>query len=187
MLDQLVLARALQRGERQQHGVVAQRPRRARLLDRLRRLADRAGDHDQRPVGPFARRLDRELEHRPVEPDLADGELRRVHADRQAARAGVDVVAADGALRLLVEFPVGIERQRMRRDHRALAQTATGPAPAGRANASALSMVMRVILTQFRPGEGEDVAGIVQSASPSRGSSACSRAARPRPALPARP
>ena len=94
VLDQLVLARALQRGERQQHGVIAQRARGPGLLDRLRRLADRACNHDQRLVGPVTCRLDRELQDRAIEPDLADRELRRVHADRQATRAGIEVVAA---------------------------------------------------------------------------------------------
>ena len=122
MFDQLVLAGALQRGQRQQHGVVAQRPRGPRLLDGLRRLADRARDHHQRPVGPVARGLDGEFEHGAIETDLADRELGRMDADRESAGAGVDVVTADGALRLLVELALGIEGQRMRGDHRALAQ-----------------------------------------------------------------
>ena len=39
-----------QGAEAQQHGVVAERARRARLLDGLRGLADHAGDHDQRAL-----------------------------------------------------------------------------------------------------------------------------------------
>jgi len=41
---------------------------------------------------------------------LADRELRRMHADRQAARAGIEVVAADRALRRLVELAGMIEQ-----------------------------------------------------------------------------
>ena len=107
MLDQLVLAGTFQRRQRQQHGVIAQRPRGARFLDGLGRLADRARDHHQRTVGPLTRGLDGELENRAIEPDIADGELGRMHADRQAARTGIDIVAADRALRLLVELAVG--------------------------------------------------------------------------------
>jgi hypothetical protein len=46
-----------------------------RLLDGLRRLADRARNHHQRTVGPLTRRLDGELENRAVKPDIADREL----------------------------------------------------------------------------------------------------------------
>ena len=156
VLDQLVLVRALERSERQQDGVVAHRPRRPRLVDRLRGLADRAGDHHQRPVGPFARRLDRKLEHRPIEPDLADGELRRVHADRQAAGAGVDIVAADGALRLLVEPTVGTERQGMGGNHRTVAELRQD-------RCGEVVPKHGVSLSQFGPGEGEDMARIVET------------------------
>ena len=63
-----------------------------------------------------ARRLDRELEHRAVEPDVADRELRRVDADRQPAGAGVEVVARQRALAALVEAALGVERERVGRD-----------------------------------------------------------------------
>ena len=175
MLDQLVLAGALQRGQRQQHGVIAQRARGPRLLDRLRRLADGAGDHHQRPVGPFARRLDRKLQHRPVEPDLADRELRRMHADGQAARPRIDVVAADRALRLLVELAIGTERQRMRRDHRA-----AGAAGERTGGGSSFQCSWRVMSypnpVPGRRGQrrGSDRPGRWRAAA---GSSACSRAA----------
>ncbi len=39
-----------------------------------------------------------------IEPDLADRELGGVHADRKAARAGVEIVAGEGALAALVEL-----------------------------------------------------------------------------------
>ena len=45
---------------------------------------------------------------------IANGELRRVHADGQAAGAGRHVVARQRALPALVEPAVGVERQRMR-------------------------------------------------------------------------
>src|SRR5205814_9439720 len=73
-------------------------------------------------VGPLPGGLDGELENRAIEPDVADGELGRMHADRQAARTGIDIVAADRALRLLVELAVGPERQRMGGNDRALPQ-----------------------------------------------------------------
>jgi hypothetical protein len=90
MVDQLVLARTLQRSQRKQHRVIAERPRRARFLDRLRRLTNSARDHDQGPVGPVARRLDGEFEDGPVEPHLPDGELGGVHSHRQPAGSGVE-------------------------------------------------------------------------------------------------
>ena len=103
--------------------MVAERARRARLLDGLRRLADRAGDHHQRPVGPVARRLDRELEHRPVEPDLADrrtaSSARRPPVRRSRHRCSS---GRSRAADCVSNCAVGTERQRMRRDHRAVAQ-----------------------------------------------------------------
>ena len=62
------------------------------------------------------------LQHRPVEPRLADLELRGVHADGQPAGAGIDVVAGQGALRPAVELPLLVERQGVGRQHGAAAQ-----------------------------------------------------------------
>ena len=156
MLDQLVLARTLQRRQRQQHGVITERARRSRFLDRLRRLADRARDHDQRPVGPVARRTDGEFEDRPIEPDLADGELRGMDAHRESAGTGVEVVAAQGALRRPVEVPVGVERQRVRGDDGALPQQGQDRrrkiAPV-----EGLVGAHACILSQFRAREGKDM------------------------------
>ena len=98
MGDQRILALALQRGEAEQHRVVTERARRPRLCDRLLSASDRARDHEQRSVGPAGGGLGRELEHGLVEAGLADCELRRVDADREAAGAGIDVVAGEGAL-----------------------------------------------------------------------------------------
>ncbi len=47
---------------------------------------------------------------------IADRELRRVHADGEAAGAGGDVVARQRALTPLVEPAFRIERERMRRN-----------------------------------------------------------------------
>src|SRR5690606_11321823 len=49
-----------------------------------------------------------------IELRLADLELRRVDAHREAARAGVDVVARERLLRFAVEAARRVERQRMR-------------------------------------------------------------------------
>jgi hypothetical protein len=71
----------------------------------LRRAAAEAGDEDEGPGGsrfePGAGGLGGEGEDGLVEADLrlADGELRRVHADGEAAGAGVGVVADDGRWR----------------------------------------------------------------------------------------
>ena len=62
------------------------------------------------------------LQHRPVEPGLADRELRGVDADREPARAGIEIVAGQRPLPPRIELALGIERQRMRRNDDALAQ-----------------------------------------------------------------
>ena len=81
--------------------------------------------HRRRRVArPVAGGLDRAAQHRLVEAGLADRELGGVHADRQAAGAGVEVVAGQGALAPRIEGAVGIERERMRRDGEAFAQAA---------------------------------------------------------------
>ena len=87
-----------------------------RLGDGLLGAPGDAGDEEERPRRPGARRLGRELEHRAVEPDVADRELRRVHADGETARAGVEVVARQRALAALVEAALGVERERVGRD-----------------------------------------------------------------------
>ena len=91
-----------------------------RLRDGLLRRTGEAGDHRQRPLGPGCRGFRRQFQHRPVQADIADRELRGVNADRQSAGAGVDVIARQRALMPGVERAVGIERQRMRGDHRSL-------------------------------------------------------------------
>ena len=89
--------------------------------DGLCRLAADAADPDQRlrprAVGAV-HLLGGQREHRleQADPRLADGELRRVHADRQAAGAGGDVIPRQRALASLVEPAVRGERERVRGD-----------------------------------------------------------------------
>lgn len=80
-------ARALHGGEAQEPGVIAAVACDARLADRLARAAAEAGDHDEGTARPATRRLGGILQHRLVETCLADGELRRVHADGKALNA----------------------------------------------------------------------------------------------------
>jgi hypothetical protein len=118
----IVFARALERCERKEAGVIAEGARDLRLLDRLRRAADEPRDHDLRRARPFGGAAHGELQHRLEQAGLADGELGGVDADREPARAGVEVVARERALAAGVELAIGVERERMRRDHHALAQ-----------------------------------------------------------------
>ena len=79
--------------------------------------AERAAETRQRA----ARRRRRELEHRTQQTvlRLADRELRRVHADGDAACAGRDVIARQRTLVSLVELSISRERERVRGDHAA--------------------------------------------------------------------
>ena len=114
--EHLLLARAAERREAHEHGVVAELARDPRLGDRLLAAPGDAGHEEERPRRPRARRLGRELEHRAVEPDVADRELRGVDADGETACPGVDVVARECALPALVETAIGVERERVGRD-----------------------------------------------------------------------
>ena len=60
-----------------------------------------------------ARRLHGELQHRPVEADVADRELRGVDADRETAGAGIEIVAGERALPARIELAL---RRRARAD-----------------------------------------------------------------------
>src|SRR5215467_14411505 len=117
--DELVFARALERSERKEPGVIAEGARELRLLDRLRRAADEPRDHDLRRARPFGAAAHGELQHRLEQAGLADGELGGVDADREPARAGVEIIAGE---RALAELAISVERERMRRNHYALAQ-----------------------------------------------------------------
>ena len=102
--------------------MIAEIARECRLLHRLGGAAHQSRDHDRWLARPLGRRPHRELQHRPIEPGFADRELGGVHAHREPARAGVEIVAGQRALAAEVELARRIERERMRRDHHALAQ-----------------------------------------------------------------
>ena len=111
------LTRVAERREAHENGVVAELACDSRLGDRLLAAPGDSGDEEERPRRPRARRLDRELEHRAVEPDVADRELRGVDADGETAGAGVEVVARECSLAALVEAAIGVERERVGGDH----------------------------------------------------------------------
>src|SRR5262249_59049250 len=98
MRDQLVFARALERGERQEPGVIAKPARELRLLDRLRGAADKSRDHDFGRARPFLGAAHGELQHGLEQGGLADRDLGGVDAAREPARAGVEIVARERAL-----------------------------------------------------------------------------------------
>ena len=125
--DQLVLARALERGERQEPRVIAEPARDLRLAHRLRRAAGKPRNHDRSGARPVGGGAHGELEHRLEQASLADGELGGVDADRQPTGAGVEIVARERALASRVEPAIGVEGERMRRDHHALAQRGEHP------------------------------------------------------------
>ena len=97
------------RGEAEQAGVVAEAAREPRLGTRL--LGARRKRRRPCTSGRLAS-MSRAVstassQHRLVQADLADRELRRVHADREPAGAGVEVVAGQRALAPLVEPALG--------------------------------------------------------------------------------
>ena len=82
------------------------------------------------PRAELAHRFGRELENGTVQPvtRLANRELRRMDADRDATRARVAVVARERALSPFVEHASRGERERMRRNRDATPQmSARGP------------------------------------------------------------
>ena len=99
--------------------MVAEAERDIRLRKRLLRPPDEARDPHQRPVGPGVRGLGGEPQHRLVEPGFTDRELRGVDADRKPAGPGVNIVAGESPLPLRIQPALGVERERMRRDHHA--------------------------------------------------------------------
>ena len=87
--------------------------RHPRLGDRLGRLPGETGDEGNRPFCPIVRGFRGKFQDRRVEARLADGELGAVHADRQPAGAGVEVIATERTLAAPVEPSLRIKRQRM--------------------------------------------------------------------------
>ena len=122
MIEPFVLARIGKRREAHHACVVAEAERDIRLRKRLLRPPDEARDPHQRPVGPGVGSLGGELQHRLVEPGFTDRELRGVDADRKPAGPGVNIVAGESPLPLRIETALGVERERMRRDHHALCE-----------------------------------------------------------------
>jgi hypothetical protein len=122
MGDQVVLARALERREGKQPRVIAEPACNLRFPHRLRGESGQSCDHQRSPARPFGGAAHGEVEHRLEQAGLADGELRGVDADREPARAGIEIVARERALAAAIELAITIERERMRRDHHALAQ-----------------------------------------------------------------
>jgi hypothetical protein len=82
-------------------------------------LTGKAGDHRQSAALGF---FHRQRKHGLIQARVADRELRGVHADGEPAAAGVDVIAAEGALAPAVEAARGIERERVRGDRDAAPQ-----------------------------------------------------------------
>ena len=106
MPDELVVVGIGERGEAQQARVVTELDGGLGLGYRLaRRPADPGHEHAGAPRASRGR-FGGELEHRTIEADagVADGELRRVNADGQAARVRGEVVTGEGALAALVEL-----------------------------------------------------------------------------------
>src|SRR5581483_7699633 len=124
MRDDLVLAGRFHRGEAEQPGVIADAARGPGFAHRLSRRAREAGDQRQRALCPVRCRLGRKLQYGPVKTDIADCELRGVDADREPTGAGIDVVTRQRALMHMIELAVGIEREWMRGQHRALGDQA---------------------------------------------------------------
>ena len=124
-----VVARVLQRGEAEQAGVVAEVAQRASASrDGLLGLAARR--RAMRTSGCVARASARSIssaascEHGLEQADLrvADRELRRVHADRQPAGAGGDVVADSARWRRSSSLRCAFSASGMRGDHDAALQ-----------------------------------------------------------------
>ena len=100
--------------------MIAETDGEVRLARGLSRRPHEAGDQDERAPRPSLGRLAGDLEHRPQQTDLANGELRRVDTDREAARAGVDVVARKRPLPAQIELALHRQCERMRRNGDAL-------------------------------------------------------------------
>ena len=113
MRDQCIDRLVADRRQAQQPGVIAQRTGQPGLGDGLAGWSAQAGDQHQRAIGPVPRGFRGDLQDRLIQPGFADGELGGVHADRQTARPGIDVIAAQRPLPAEVQFTARVERQRM--------------------------------------------------------------------------
>ena len=122
MCDQFIDRRALHRRQRQHAGVIPQAVCDVGLAQRLLGRAAQPGDQHRGLRRPFARGARRQLEHRLVQAALANRELGGMHAHRQAAGTGIQVVAGQRTLVPHIELALRVERQRVGRDDRAAFQ-----------------------------------------------------------------
>lgn len=121
MGDEGVFICVAQRAEAEERGVVAEFAHELRFGHGLRSAAADAGDADERLAGA-GHFLGGQRENGMEEADLgiADGELRGVNADREAAHARGEIVARERALAALVETTRGGEREGMGGDDEAV-------------------------------------------------------------------
>ena len=103
MRDKIIAVCIAQCGEAEQPRVIAELRGEIGLATGLSRAARQPRDHRGRATRPIGGGLARELQHRLVEPRLADGELGGVNADRKPAGARVEIVAGQGLLPARVE------------------------------------------------------------------------------------
>ena len=119
MRDQLLVRGLGEGSEAEQAGVVAEAREEIRLAQGLVGRAADAADADERVsaarVGAI-HFVTRERQHRLEQADarIANRELGRVHAHRQAAGASRRIVAGQRALAPFIQASAGVERQRMR-------------------------------------------------------------------------
>jgi len=122
VIEDDVIVLVTKRRETQQAGIVAERNRDLRLAHGLRRLSGHARDQ-HRPLfrAPVTDGPLRKAKYRLEQADgrIANGELRRVHADGDTAGAGVAVVTRERHLAALIERPVLGQCERMRGNHQA--------------------------------------------------------------------
>ncbi len=114
VVDEVVLAGVMERGETEEPGVVAEAVEEGGFLNRLRRGAADAANADDGP-GVAVHCLGGEGKHGFEEADagLADGELGGVDTDRETTGPCGEVVAGERALAALVETAGRGEGQRM--------------------------------------------------------------------------
>ena len=120
--DQFVFRRALHRRERQEAGMIVEPSSDLRFAHGLFRAAGKSGDHDRGRRRPFSGRAHRDLQHRCVQTDVTNCELGRVHADGEAARARIEIVASKRPLPTCVELTLAIQCKRVSRNDRAAPQ-----------------------------------------------------------------
>ena len=127
MIQQTLVIVVPQGGEAEQRGVVAERHRELRFAECLRGETAHAGDQDRTgSEAPVVHGAPRQVEDRlqQLHAGIADGELRGVHADGDAAGAGIAVVPRQRHLAPLVELARFGHGERVGRNHQAAQQCA---------------------------------------------------------------